>query len=89
VSYALRFTERGSADLNRLEIWLQEETLDELDKVAADPPAPNRRLAGAAVYDFVRERGQNRFYVFVTVLTDVAARELRILEIGLHVQAVA
>jgi len=69
-----------------MEIWLQEETLDELDRLAADPPAPARHLAGAAVHDFVRERGHERFYVFITVIPDRANMALRVSEIGSHVR---
>ena len=35
MSYGLKFTDRGLDDLKRMEFWLQEETLDELDRSAS------------------------------------------------------
>lgn len=86
MSFALKFTERGSVNLNRLDVWLQEEKLDELDRAAANPPAPNRRLAGAAIQDFVREKDGQRYYVFITIIPDAKRRQIRVMEIGLHVE---
>jgi hypothetical protein len=86
VSYALKFTERALAGMQRLDPWLQEEILDELDRLAAEPPAPQRRLGGAAVHDFTRDRGQNRHYVFITLLPNKTTQVLGVSEIGSFVR---
>jgi hypothetical protein len=63
---------------------LQEETLDELELVAANPPPPNRRLAGAAIHDFVRWRDGQKYYVFITVFPLPAQGLVRVSEIAVH-----
>ena len=86
MSYALAFTDRALDDLRGLELWLQEETLDELDELAANPPAVSRRRhLAAVVHDFVRERSGKRYYVFLTLGPDESSKQLRIMELGLYV----
>jgi hypothetical protein len=41
VNYELAFSDKALAGLKRLETWLQEETLDELERIAAHPPEPS------------------------------------------------
>ena len=65
MSYALELTEPALDDLIRLDVWLQEETLDELDRLALDPPIRRRRI-GDFVHDFVRRGSGGISYVFVT-----------------------
>lgn len=81
MSYAYQLSERALAGLRRMEPWLQEETLDELDRLTADPPK-GRRIGEAIVCDFVRDRGPHRFYVFITLFPDLTTQVLRISEIG-------
>ena len=89
MSFELAFTDRALDGLKRLEIWLQEETLDELDRIAADPPDPNPHLAGAAICDFVRQRGTEKHYVFITVIPDANSGRLQISEIGGYIRRVS
>ena len=88
MSYAPAFTEQARADLRRMEPWLQEETLDELESLAANPPTPRHRHLAASVYDFVRERGGVRFYVSLTVAVDAKAQVLTVTEIGLYARQI-
>jgi hypothetical protein len=56
VSYALAVAPDATADLRRLEPWLQEETLDELELVLTDPSIlPALSLDKHASYTFSRE----------------------------------
>ena len=85
MSYALEFTDPAREDFQRLDLWLQEETLDELDLLAANPPARRTRV-GDLVHDFVRRQGDATVYVFVTVWPDIANRLLRVKAIGVYVR---
>ena len=83
MSYAWELADRAKSQLKALETWLQEETLDAIDELAASPigsksPQPSDEL----VHDFFRERGGTRFYVFITFSIDAAQQTLRILTIG-------
>jgi len=69
-------------DFKHLDIWLREETLDEIDFAAANPSTLKARLQRNAVHDFVRVRGGRQYYVFVTILPDKPAKRLLIKEIG-------
>ena len=82
MSYAPAFTERALADLRRIDFWLQEEVLDEIEGLAVALPAPRGRNFGAAVHDFVRERNGVKFYVFMTYVADPHSQMLRVSEIG-------
>lgn len=82
MSYAWELSERALAGLRRMQGWLQEETLDELDRLAAEPPPAGRQVGDAVIRDFVRDRGTERFYVFVTLFPDATAKTLRISDIG-------
>jgi hypothetical protein len=53
VSYALEFLE-SALHLQRLDVWLQEETLDEIDRLADTPPTQRRRV-GDLIVDFIRQ----------------------------------
>lgn len=82
MSYAYTLSDRALAGLRKMEIWLQEETLDELDRIASLPKLPGRRIGQAIVFDFVRERSAGRAYVFITVFPDEMSRVLRVTDIG-------
>lgn len=50
--------------LAAMDIWLQEEVLDELDHVASSPQMLRRRNTSAvAVHDFTRHRGDGALYI--------------------------
>ena len=87
MSYALEFNERALQGLRTMDPWLQEETLDELEELAAHPPSPRRRHLGSAVHDFVRHQGSSAFYVFVTFTPDPTSAVVRVNDIGLHIRS--
>ena len=62
--------------------WLQEETLDELDRIAAHGAVRQRRVGEAVVRDFVATLNAQRFYVFLTILPDFASAMLNVRNIG-------
>jgi hypothetical protein len=82
VSLALAFAERALNDLRGLDIWLQEEAFDELDRLADATSEPSRRHLTASVHDFVRERDGARHYVFVTYERDDIAGVLNVHNVG-------
>jgi hypothetical protein len=43
VSYVLAFSRRALEDLRQLPVWLQEETLDQIERIAEDPSRLVRR----------------------------------------------
>ncbi len=84
--YAPRYSARATAELRHLEVWLQEDVLDEVDRLVDSLPVPDvaQRLAsGRTVDDLYRVVGGVKYYVFITTELDVAARELRVLSVGL------
>src|SRR5258708_4966306 len=82
VSNTYELTDRAWADFKKLDIWLQEETLDEIEIVAANPSSLKARLQRNAVHDFVRVHGGRQYYVFVTIVSDASAGRFLIKEIG-------
>ena len=84
MSYALQITEPAQVGLRSLESWLQEETLDELDRLAANPGILPRRRLGDVVHDFVRERAGVTYYVFLTIYPDEDKKVLRLDGVGVH-----
>ena len=66
MTYALEIADPARDALGRLEGWLAEETLDEIEKLAERPPQQRSQTA-TSVHDFVRVRGTSRFYVFIVV----------------------
>jgi hypothetical protein len=85
VSYALELADPAREELVRLDSWLAEETLDEIERLAEQPPA-HRTRTGTLVHDFVRIKGQARHYVFIVVFPDEVARVLRVESIGYYVR---
>jgi len=76
VSYALEYSREANEARHLLPIWLQEETIDEIDRLCDDEAAmraaeiAKRRKSKYVVFDFVRLQGLIRHYVFLTI--DVA-----------------
>ena len=81
MSYALELADPAREGLGRLDIWLAEDTLDELELLTANPPKRRTRI-GPVVYDFVRVHGESTFYVFVTLFPDEIREVLRVESIG-------
>ena len=55
MSYTYELTDRAWADFKNLDIWLQEEILDEIDNVTSRPFVAPRAFYRHAVHDFVYE----------------------------------
>lgn len=83
MSYVYELNDDARTNLRQLDPWVAEQVLDELETMIASPGA-RLRTAGGFVYDFVRERNQQRIYVFLTVEHDPARSMLRITSIGSH-----
>ena len=85
MSYALAFSERALEDLKHLPAWLQEDALDEIERLSQGPhhhhPA-RRGTLRAQVFDFTRRRPPETYYVFLTFQADASAKALRILTLG-------
>jgi hypothetical protein len=66
VSYSLNLAGNAQADIRKLELWLQEEVLDEIDLLTNDAsllPAPGSE--GDSIYVFVRDAAGMRHHVCV------------------------
>jgi hypothetical protein len=86
VSYAYEFTEPALKQFQQLDSWLGEETLDELETLAANPPQNRLRSTTGFVYDFVRIRGVETIYVFLTIVPNIAAHQLSVTNVGVFVR---
>jgi hypothetical protein len=83
VSYALEMSDEALGELLEMEMWLQEEALDEIEKVANKPELLRRRgVPAEAVFDFTRQAEEGIHYVFVTLEVDDTARMLKIMTLG-------
>jgi len=83
VSYVLAFSRRALDELRRLPVWLQEETLDEIEGIAEAPTRLVRRgRSPASVFDFTATRPRETHYVFMTLEPDPPANVLRVLTLG-------
>ena len=87
MSYIPDFKPRASRGFNRLEIWLQEATLDVLEILLADPTLLNFGLMDESkVYDFKIDTGGLRHYVFITIRLDARRMVMRIMNIASHIR---
>lgn len=85
MAYALAFSSGARAAFARLDIELQEDALDELDRLAADADLlPNRPLPASALHDFRRDTPGRADYVFLTLEYDPAQRTLTVQRLGHH-----
>jgi len=83
MSYTVSYAEKAIAGLRQLDSRLQEEVLDEVEAVALEPQLLKVRPAAPhAYFDFVRDWGGIRHYVFLTIHRDDAAANLEVLAIG-------
>ena len=87
MSYALAIAGDARPDLRALDPWLQEELLDELDVLAADPTVlPNPPPGSDILYGFCRVSGSTKYYVVVTLSRDDTTRTLTALGISHRTQ---
>lgn len=82
MSWGLNLTAKARADLRALDVWLQEEVLDELDYLADDPPRPRSASDPEIVHDFERTKGGVRHVVFLRCWCDAANATLAVLRIA-------
>ena len=83
--YALAFGERPIRQLRELDVWLQEEVLDELEVLASNPQRLIfRAISPGAVHDFTRRRPAGTHYIFLTVERADQRELLEVLDIGHH-----
>jgi len=85
VSYSLVIAGDAHADIRLLQPWLQEELLDEIDILAANPPPVHfRERHKDIVYAFHRTRSGILHRVFVTVRYNARSNSLLILGVSHH-----
>jgi hypothetical protein len=85
VSYALAFSSGARSAFGRLDVELQEDVLDQLDRAAAAADLlPHRQLALSHVLDLQRDRADGTDYVFLTLRYDPERRTLTVLRLGHH-----
>lgn len=82
MSWGLSITADARADLKSMDVWLQEEVLDELDQLASDPPRPRPGAGSEIIHDFDRTSGNLRHIVFLRCLRNEAAMTLVVLRIA-------
>jgi hypothetical protein len=83
--YALAFGERPVRQLRELDVWLQEEVLDELEALASNPQRLIfRAISPGAVHDFTRRGPAGTYYLFLTVERDDQSQVIEVLDIGHH-----
>lgn len=89
MSYTLDLAGDAAADLRDLEPWLQEEVLDEIDRLAADPSVLRPRLPGGTViHDVTRDHAGSRHYLFITVHRDDARRRVGVHSVAHYSRAI-
>jgi len=82
-SWALAFNDQSRLAMKRLDPWLQEAILDELDALAANPGVLRRSgTSPVAVADLIRDFEKQRHYVFLSIEVNVTARRLELVDVG-------
>ncbi len=88
MSYGIAFSNASLDAFRRLDAQLQEEVLDELDRLARAADAlPNRSLAATHLHDLTRERGGTVHYVFLTLAYDPQRHILDVQRLGYYGRA--
>jgi hypothetical protein len=82
MSYALLLGDKPRLALQRLDVWLQERALDELDELANHPETLLTRGFPPLVHDVAVERDGFRHYVFLVLEVDHVGRRLIVADIG-------
>jgi hypothetical protein len=89
VSYSLEIMHDAHAGLRRLDPAVQEEVLDEIERLVTDPSLLNRYgPATATSYDFVRVERDAVRYVFIGVNCDHANRHIQVVRVGEFVKPI-
>jgi hypothetical protein len=83
MNYTPEFTNDARASWRRLEVTLQEEVLDAVDRLAANPDLLRRSKASPEwVFDFNFDTGPDRHYFFLTIQLNRTAHKLIVLKLG-------
>jgi hypothetical protein len=75
VSFELIISRDAVSELRRLELWLQEEVLDEMEELAEDPP----QWSGVRFYRMIRLRGDDVETTYLHLFIDAAHRTITLL----------
>ena len=88
-NWALAFNEPARAALLRLDPWLQEEILDELDRLAENAGQLHRGGASpVCIADLTRDHERQRHYAFLSIELNASTRTLEVVDIGHHSRAI-
>lgn len=83
MSYALAFSSAAREAFKRLDAELQEDVLDELDRLAAAADAlPHRPLPLSALHDLRRDTADRADYLFLSLQYDPPQRTLTVRRLG-------
>ena len=87
MSYSYTLSDDFRSGFVALPFWIQEDILDELEVLLANPSQLIvRQGSDLAVHDFTRTRGGVVHYVFLTIQPDFAGENLLLVRVG-HVVA--
>jgi hypothetical protein len=82
VGYGLVIAGDAEADLKRLSLWPQEEVLDELEHLLADPGLlPSLSTESHSFFAFAREHAGVRHYVTIVLTCNDTSKTITILGI--------
>ena len=85
MSWVYRLVGDAVADLRELDPWLQEEVLDELERLVLDPPTPRHTSPEPeVVHDFERSGGGMRTVVFIRLRVERQKEALVVLGVASH-----
>lgn len=89
MNFSYELSRRASNEFRRLETWLAEEVLDELELLCAEAIKPRIKDPAGAIHDIKRVHGSQVYYVFIRFGIDPARRMLRINSIGTYQRTAA
>jgi hypothetical protein len=78
------FAPDARSQWQELSAELQECVLDELDKLAEDPPTSPR---GVILHDFIQQEKNARHYVFLRIVVDSSAGRITVIGVNHHTSA--
>ncbi len=82
MSFTPRFAPDAESQWHELDFELQELVLDEMERLAANPP---RTIRGFARHDFMLDRPGERHYVFLRLAIDRVRQIMRVIGLYHHI----